>query len=275
MRLVIVTTGHSAGMILNNTKELSWDTFLRRMATIFGVDMLQYDLLWHQPLPGELRYRDELNPRNKHLVSWTEANSKHHLLAGEPLDQLSSRILDHIATKLHWEKLDACYISGSKPVKLMDFCADVLIKELTRVLFGQLLYDIEPHMTEHLYAFNEENWKLLMFQYPSFLAKKAANAKIRVYDALKKYVQSPEELRGDASKLTKSCINELRRGGCNDQTIAGLLALNLWGYVQCHLHIMSPSYILNPLDPERSPMNTVSHTGSRPTSSTIPLSAQL
>ena len=224
-----MTTGHSAGIVLNNTKELSWDDFLRRMAAIFGLDMLQYGLIWHQPVPGEERYRDEINPRNKHLVSWTEANLKHHLLVREPLDRLSSCVLGHIDARLHWKVLDARYTSLAKPVALMEFCADAMITELTQSLFGELIYDIELKIAEHLYAFNEESWKLLMFEYPSFLARKSANAKRRVYDAMENYAQSPEELREDSSDLMKSYIRELRRGNCNDQTIAGLLFLNLWG----------------------------------------------
>ena len=227
--LVIVTTSHDAGTVFNKTKLLTWEKFLTRLAGNFGVAKSQISLVWHEPTAGEERYKDRINPQNMNLMSWTEALYRQHIFPGESLDKSSNQTLRHLDASLHWERLNSTYTSGSEPVALMGFCADILLTELTQVLFGQLVYDIQPELTRQLYDFNEDSWKILVFEYPKFAARRAANAKDGILDAMGKYIQTPEEQLQDASEVIRSYVKELRRGGCNDQTLAGLASILLWG----------------------------------------------
>ena len=227
--LVIVTTGHDAGTVFNKTRLLTWEKFLIRLAGNFGIARSQIDLFWHEPTAGEERYKDKINPQNMNLVSWTEALYRQHIFPGESLDMFSNQTLRHLDNSLHWKRLNSIYTSRSEPVALMDFCADILLTELTQTLFGQLIYDIQPELTRQLYDFNEDNWKILVFEYPKFAVRRAANAKDSILDAMGKYIQTPEELLQDASELIRSYVKELKRGGCNDQTSAGLASILVWG----------------------------------------------
>ena len=125
--------------------------------------------------------------------------------------------------------LDTHYASGSEPVASMDFCADLLVTELTKALFGQLIYDTQPNLTQQLYDFSEEAWNIVIFEYSKLAARRAANAKDSIIATMRNYIQSPEELLQDASEVIRSYVKKLKRGGCNDDTSAGLTSMLIWG----------------------------------------------
>lgn len=233
--LVIVTNGHDAIPIYSNTKSLSWARFLKQIAGIFGIDMSQEEMLWHQPTPGEERYFSDPNPKNKSLAMWSEALYRQHLYPGQHLENLWKAMSSRLQNGLNWTNLRTRHSGDGGPTMLMDFCAESLITEVTRNLFGELIYEIEPSLTQYIYNLNEENWKLLVFSYPSFAAKQAARAKARIFDAILNYVQSPAELREDSAGLVRTYINEHESAGCNAQTIAGLLCLTLFGYASARI----------------------------------------
>ena len=78
---------------------------------------------------------------------------------------------------------------------LMDLCADILLTELTQILFGQLVCEIQPELTQQLYDFNEANWKVLVFESPNFTARRAANAKDSILDAIEITSRRPKNYR--------------------------------------------------------------------------------
>ena len=236
--LIIVTNDHDAVSIYSDTKSLSWAKFLKRIAGIFGIDKSQEDMFWHQPTPGEERYFSAPNPKNESLVVWGEARWKQRLYPGEYLEKIWKDVSERLQSGLNWKNLGTRCSSKGRPTMLMDLCAETLITEVTRNLFGELIYDIEPSLTQYIYDLNEENWKFLLFSYPSFAAKRAAKAKAKISHALMNYAQSPAELCKDPAGIVRAYINEHESAGCNNQTIAGLLCLTLFGYALARIWSM-------------------------------------
>ena len=228
--LVILTNGHDAVSIYSDTKSLSWAKFLKRIAGTFGIDRSQEDMFWHLPTQGEERYFSEPNPKNKSLVVWSEARYRQRLYPGQHLEIIWKKISERLQNGLNWKNLRTHYSSKAKPTMLMDLCAESLITGVTRNLFGELIYDIEPSLTRYIYDLNEENWKLLLFSYPSFAAKRVAKAKAKIFDAIMNYAQSPAQLCEDPAEIVRAYINEHESASCNTQTIASLLCLKLFKY---------------------------------------------
>ena len=188
-------------------------------------------MFWHQPKPGEARYFSEPNPKNKSLAVWSEARWQQRLYPGQYLDSIWKEMSENLENGLNWKNLQIRYSSKGRPTMLMDLCAESLIRGVTQNLFGELIYDIEPSLTQYIYDLNEESWKFLIFSYPSFAAKRVAKAKAKIFDAIMNYAQSPAELCKDSAGIVRAYMNEHESAGCNNQTIAGLLCLTLFGYV--------------------------------------------
>ena len=189
-----MTASQDAGTVSNKSKLLSWEGFLTRLAGSFGITRSQMDLVWHGPTLGEESHKDKLSPHNKDVGLWIEALYRQSSFPGESFHNFSGPILRHLDASLHWKVLDTHYASGSEPVASMDFCADILVTEVTKALYGRPVYDIQPDLTQQLYDFSEEAWKIVMFEYCKIAARRAANAKDSIIATMRKHIQSPEEL---------------------------------------------------------------------------------
>ena len=71
----------------------------------------------------------------------------------------------------------------------MEFCAELLVDSTTRSIFDDVIYEIEPQLTQMVIDFTEEAWKMLLFPYPKFAAQRLYSRREVIYKTLVRKAQ--------------------------------------------------------------------------------------
>ena len=149
-------------------------------------------------------------------------------LPGPNLADFSSKLLGKLDECLDWNKTPGRYVEKNEAVPLMDFCANVMIDATTQALFGDVIYKIEPRLTRLAIDFFDQAWKIIMFAYPKFAARKLYSSRQAIHGALLKYVQSPPKSRANESWLLTKVLEEQTAAGISDNEKASILFLLFW-----------------------------------------------
>lgn len=114
-------------------------------------------------------------------------------------------------------------------ISLFKFCEQFFVEAITKTMFGNLIYDLEPDLTEHLLNFNDDVW-MLIFHYPRFAAKRLYHAQQKIITALESYMRYPKESRFGESWLIESVISQQVVAGVDEQNRAKMLLMIYWAY---------------------------------------------
>ena len=87
------------------------------------------------------------------------------------MDSFCDKLLGLVQESLSWSRLSRRYTSGTY-FPLVEFCAELLVNATTRSIFDDLIYEIEPDLTQIMIDSTEEAWKMLLFPYPKFAAQR-------------------------------------------------------------------------------------------------------
>lgn len=248
-----MTSAKHAADIYNKISIFSWDEFVSELLLKFGVEPSALPKICEDPRPGDARYASPSNPQSKSIVHLSEEFYRKQFLPGPGLDDFSDKLLRLVQKSLSWKRLSSRYTSSSSYFPLMDLCAELLVDSTTRSIFDDLIYEIEPQLTQMVIDFTEEAWKMLLFPYPKFAAQRLYNRREVIYKTLTKYIKSPQESRTGESWVMRKILEEQKMADVGVNNMSSVAFMLFWAYVckylrQLHRHDM---LISRQSEPER------------------------
>lgn len=219
----------------------------------FGISSSVIPRLW---LPVEI-----VDPNQSNNAAWkttarlsvlhsTLELYKRQLLPGAMLDKFGEKLLKCLNESLCWEFMISRYqiapTGRIERVSLKGLCDVFLVDAITRTIFGDCIYDIEPDLIQYLLDFNESAW-MLVFKYPLTGAPKLRIAKDKILKALAKYLQAPDNVRSGQSWLIEKVMEDLNAVHVAETNGAALLLMIYWGYARSFLvtiHFVEPLFEL-------------------------------
>ena len=75
------------------------------LAGNFGIGKSQISLVWHEPIAGEQRYKNKMNPQDTNLAPWIETLYRQQIFPGETLDS-SNQTLRYLNASLQSKRLN-------------------------------------------------------------------------------------------------------------------------------------------------------------------------
>ena len=204
-----------------------------QLMSSFGLDHVALKKVWHEPKPGDSSYYEPnvINPAHKSHVHFTEEMYQRQLLPGPKLRELSQKVVQHIHGSLYWEKLvgpAALDISETHiQLSLKTFCRGKIIDMITEYMFGNVLFQIEPSITEHMIQFNDDAW-MVIFRYPEFMTPKLTRSRRKLEEAFRRYIQLPKDLRADEMWGMQNIIASQEQVGIREKDRIALLLLVYW-----------------------------------------------
>lgn len=231
-KLYVLTSADDVAAAYRNVTTLSWEAYLTDLLIAFGLDSSALIKVWRKPAVKALGSNERsVNPLHKSLILLTEDLYKQQLLPGARLDVLGARFISLIDEDLRWQRLRGKYVLSSnderKHVSLFKFCEEFLVKAITRTMFDDLIYILEPNLTEHLLNFNDDVW-MLIFHYPQFAAKRLYRAQRKILDALERYMRYPKESRAGESWLIETVMAQQMAAGVDEPNRAKMLLMIYW-----------------------------------------------
>ena len=160
--------------------------------------------MWEVPMAHE----KHLGPAGrKHLVDRSGDFHRLQLLPGLQLDDLNARFLARIEYGTTWKNVpQPCILSSTTDelvVSLYKWCGHVLVDAASRAFYGDALVDISPQIVRDFLDFDKQSW-MLLYQYPSFLARAMTTPRNLVAKAFDRYVALDPGKKKDAAPYTKA-----------------------------------------------------------------------
>ncbi|KAF2090210.1 cytochrome P450 [Saccharata proteae CBS 121410] len=232
-RIYIITSPEDAATSAKNATTFSWDSYLKRLLMGFGVTGDALDLAWHTPQPGETCYmRDNpFNPQQKNLIHLTEDIYKRQLLPGEELDKLTMSFISLIDYSLIWERLSGNYVRASSPtykqISLKLFSRRIMTEAVTKAMFGDVLFDLEPELVDYLMTLNKNAWAVA-FGCPKIFTPKLNHAIAKLSAALETYMELPEEKRDGICWLIDTMLKAQKITGIDQKDRVSMTLMVWW-----------------------------------------------
>lgn len=234
-KIYILTSPDDVGTIYKNNTSLSWDAMLNDLLIGFGIQAAIIPRLWlpiETTNPGKSADNAaKVTPRLSVLHSTLDLY-KRQLLPGANFEQFGKKLLQSLNSALCWESLADRYEltpSGRlEGVSLKGLCDVILVDAITRTLFGDGIYEIEPNLTKCLLDFNDGAW-MLVFKYPLAGVPKLQKSRDNILKALANYLKAPSKVRLGQSWLIKSVMEDLNAVDVDDKNGAALLLMIYWG----------------------------------------------
>jgi hypothetical protein len=102
-----------------------------------------------------------------------------------------------------------------------------MIDMITEHMFRNVLFQIEPGITEHMIRFNDDAW-MVLFRYPEFMAPKLTRYRRKLEEAFKRYIKFPKERRADGMWGMQNIIASQEQAGSREKDRVALLLLVYW-----------------------------------------------
>lgn len=244
LKMCIATSPSDISAIYKDTKNLTFDPFMKEMLHRVGVSPAASQK-WipddcssaacASPSATASGRRDGPKPSIHEISHVGQKLCRQQLLPGKEFDVLSTKLIKDIEQSLQWHAISSAVTvsstNGTKRVSLLGWCREVLIVSATRAFFSDRLLQIDPHLIEHFYTFDAQSWKAF-FKYPRFLSRDMDAGKDRLLDALSRYFLLPKEERKGESWLISSLEAEMIKVGINDVAEMASIVMPLyWVYV--------------------------------------------
>lgn len=241
---VVVRDTKDLAAVWKNSEDLSYDPFVTRMLSAFGIAQHHCDNLI-RPNAGALvdekdRAKSLLaseNPQKKSYIHLQSEWFKHQLLPGGDLSTITTRYHQYLNDIVRLNKLPRHFLlESSTPSKaqspravadLGKFCRYLLSHCALRAFFGEALFDVEPKFAQVYQAWEDDSWKVF-YNYPHFLARELHTARLRAIDSLVRYYQLPEDHRPDTVWIFKVLDAELGYLHLEDTDRAGMILMICW-----------------------------------------------
>ena len=195
----IVTGPQDVAQVSRNVITLNWDGHLNQILTNFGFKGEALKLAWHKPIPGESWYihKNAVNPKQRSLIHLIEEIYIAQLLPGEHMEEMCRAFIASLGDTPHWINSGFCTLEDSekeKHVSLKALCRFTLVEAATRSMFGDVLHKLNPDIAENMLDFNDRAW-MVLFGLPEIFPSAVANARRKMTETMKEFVNLPEEKR--------------------------------------------------------------------------------
>lgn len=164
------------------------------------------------------------------FIHLTEDIYKKQLLPGAKMDEMCKMFLNALYNSVRWESLKDCGPLGQGPrkrISLYSTCRFAMVDAATRSMFGPHLHNIEPKIVEYMINFNDFAW-MVFFRYPDFVGLPVTEPRRKIIDALKRFIQLPEEQRPEQSWSIKNIITAQEIVGIDLEAQASVILLIFW-----------------------------------------------
>ncbi|KAL8827932.1 MAG: hypothetical protein Q9170_006814 [Blastenia crenularia] len=243
----------------NNT--LSYDLFVRGLHEGFGMSPTGVEKMWEIPMAHQ---KHMASAGRKHLVDRSGDFHRLQLLPGPQLDDLNARFLARIEYGTTWENVPQPCVHSSTAdelvVSLYKWCGYVLVDAASRSFYGDALVNTSPQMVRDFLVFDKQSW-MLLYQYPSFLAKAMTAPRNLVTQAFDRYVALEEKKKEDAAPYTKALeALQIEAGVSRRDRAIGFqifhFAMNANAYKMCFwllAHVLCNPSLLSTIREETAP----------------------
>jgi hypothetical protein len=206
---VVIGDTTDLAAVWRNTTALSYDPFVSRMLTAFGISKKNVNRVFHDNpaslIPQDLQKTSLLcieNPQEKCYMHLQSEWFKKQLLPGDNLKQLVDDYNKRLCNIMTMENLTGDFITGSNgndkspsmTVSLGRLNRHVLSHCAFRAFFGESLFKIEPRFAQIYQAWEDDSWKVF-YNYPYILAKDLHDARLRAIECLAQYFEQPRSDR--------------------------------------------------------------------------------
>lgn len=223
--IYMMTSPEQITAAYKNTTTLSWIEHLDQLLMKFGFQKSSLYKLWQEPCEGDPRYDNPLNPKHKSLGAYTQDLLRQQFLSADKLDDIGGKMLRLVDDSLLLKNLPIDKSGNQVPLPLWDLCARILMDGTTRSWFGNLMHDIEPTFTQLQINCIEEMWKIIMFPYPKFAAKRLHTSLEKARGALLKYIRMPKDVRKEETWLMTKLLDEHKAAGVEDGNIVSVILM--------------------------------------------------
>ena len=204
---------------------------LNELLVSFGVDPSAISKLWAKPTTvGVVSKKNDGNlepSQGLSAVHFTLDLYKKQLLPGPRFEVMSDTLLGHIDNMLERENVKAHYGASVNSVSLKDFCGRIMVEALTRTLFGNGIFDVEPNIVQYIIDFNQDAW-MLVFKYPQPAGSKLNRARDMLLNAFVAYMQGPPEVRSGPAWLIEIVMKQYESLDVRDEDRAALTLMIYW-----------------------------------------------
>lgn len=147
------------------------DAFVRDFFNQLGVSSVGMRKMFQDPRSFAVKEKSTSmlqneNPLYKCFTHYQSDLYKEQLHSEEQFDVFQGKILRYIDDSLHWNHLssesDATstinrIIPHERTLSLSDWCREVIVKVITRVIFGDALLNIDSNFLQYFYDFDDES----------------------------------------------------------------------------------------------------------------------
>ena len=202
---------------------------LNDLLIAFGVDSDIIPKLWQKPVLAEnFKMSWGASPKVLSPIHATLDYYKKQLLPGERLDQFATSLFGHLDQSLRWGSLLSRYGRSTNRISLKDFCADILVDALSRSMFGNRIFELEPELIRCMIDFNDDAW-MLIFKYPQAADSKLHISRRKLLEFFRRYMQSSAEFRRGQAWVIDKALQDLDAIDMRDEDKAPLLLMIYWG----------------------------------------------
>ena len=214
----VITSPEDTNLIYRNTKTLTFDEFIEDLVRTLGVSEKGVRSAFFpgsgsRPLPyyAQEIYKTQFLPGQRFFELWESIHPR--------LQQRMTfeNIPDHVVTRSQ---------GNSKTVSLWLWVRSTLIESVTRSIFGDVVFELEPDLVNVFAAFDDNSWKLF-YKYPKYAAKDMHDALDRLRAMLVKYLDLPREKRGGAP-IVRELEAKFREFGIEGNDLAFCLVMPIW-----------------------------------------------
>lgn len=220
-RIYIITNPDDLPTLYRSTSTLTFDGFIKDFFKKEGVT----------PEAVNIMFTKQAKRQKKVLAHAGEDFFRQQLQPGGHLQPLFNSIQAKISDYIGWDNISPKTVistSGStKTVSLLGFCHEVLVKPVSTAVFGNVLYEVEPGLSDIFRKFDDNSWKM-NYELPRLVAPDVYNAKDEIRSAMLKYIKLPVDSRRDAAWIIHALEDELRGGGISEEDIASFFFGPFW-----------------------------------------------
>lgn len=215
----IITSPEDTNLFYRNTKTLTFDEFIEDSLTGLGVT------------PDGVRKAFPQEPGARSLASYAQELYRVQFLTGERADEFWASIHGSIDIYLQPGVLPKEAIIESQDhtqtLSLWRWTRSTFIESISRGLFGDVIFELEPNLVEVFAAFDDNSWKM-MHKYPKYAAPEVYDSLDKLNVMFQKYLQFPDEKRRDRAWVLRGLESKFKEFNLEGRDLAFCFVMPFW-----------------------------------------------
>ena len=215
----IITSPEDTNLFYRNTKTLTFDEFIEDSMTDLGVT------------PDGVRKAFPKESGARSLASWAQELYRIQFLTGERADEFWATIHGSIDRSLQCDTLPKDAVLNSKgrahTLSLWRWTRNTLIEAISRGLYGDIIFELEPDLVNIFAAFDDNSWKM-MHKYPKSAAREVYDSLDKLNVMFQKYLQLPDEKRKGRAWVLQILEAKFKEFNLEGRDLAFCLIMPFW-----------------------------------------------